>query len=167
MEIEIVATKKQYVMKLTQICMILLASSTLGMAYGQENAPKKAPKALESPRPAEQMTPKEKADKMTARMDKELELTETQRAKVAELNYGVALKNQAIRDDATLTKEQKKERIKMNNDQRKAQLQSMLTAEQNAKMEQLEKERMEKRQQKGNKPMKGAPAPEVEELEGL
>jgi Spy/CpxP family protein refolding chaperone len=83
------------------------------------------------------------------------------------LNYGIALKNEAIRNDATLTQEQKKERIKMNNDQRKIQLQNMLTAEQNAKMEALEKERMERRQEKGKKPMKGAPSQEAEELEGL
>ncbi|MCT4561563.1 MAG: hypothetical protein N4A41_09305 [Crocinitomicaceae bacterium] len=155
-------------MKLTRIVMVLLASSTLGMAYGQVNTPKKqAPQAAEKPQAEKKADPKERAEKLTARMDKELQLTETQRAKVAELNYGIALKNEAIRNDATLTQEQKKERIKMNNDQRKIQLQNMLTAEQNAKMEALEKERMERRQEKGKKPMKGAPSQEAEELEGL
>lgn len=157
-------------MKLTQICMVLLASSTIGMAYGQvTNQRKPAPKAVESPRPEQKADPKERAEKLTSKMEQELQLTENQRAKVAELNYGIALKNDAIRNDASLTQEQKKERIKMNNDQRKAQLQMMLTAEQNAKMEALEKERKEMRMQKKTdaKPTKVAPANEVEELEGL
>jgi flagellar basal body-associated protein FliL len=54
-------------------------------------------------------TPIERAEMHTNKMAKELTLTEEQKAKVLELNIGIAQKNDAIRNDVNMTPALKKE----------------------------------------------------------
>lgn len=75
-------------------------------------------------------TPQERAQFMTDRMSKELSLTEAQKTKVAGLNLETAEKNAAIRKDASMTAEQKKEASQANRKSQKEQLKTILTAEQ-------------------------------------
>lgn len=80
-------------------------------------------------------TPEQRAEMHTTRMTKALELTEEQRSKVAELNLGVAMKNEAVRNSTTMTKEQKQEAVQGNHEGRKAQLKMILSEEQYKKFE--------------------------------
>lgn len=143
-------------MKLTQVGMMLFATTLSTAAMAQTPAKKTAPQTSarpavrETPPPPPQdkkakLTPEERAERQTMRMEKELELTPDQKNKVAVLNKGVAQKNQAIRDDQTITKEQKKERLRMNHEQRKGMLKEILTDSQYAKMEQKEEEKKAKK----------------------
>lgn len=115
------------------------------------------------------LTPSERAERHTAKMTEVLGLTADQRAKVAELNLGVAMKNEAIRNDANMTPEQKKEAIKGNHEGRKAQLKLILTEEQFKKLEQHEAEMKAKRDAKKAemKKKKQKVKPASEELEEL
>jgi hypothetical protein len=71
---------------------------------------------------AQETTAQERAQKQTESMTTNLELTEDQIPKVYEINLGVNLKNEAIRNNAEMSEESKKEAIKGNNDGRKAML---------------------------------------------
>ena len=59
-------------------------------------------------------TPQEIADRETAKLKSELNLTSFQEAKVNELNLGVAMKNQAIMEDASMSQAKKDEFIQSN-----------------------------------------------------
>lgn len=116
-------------------------------------------------------TPQERAEMHTARMANALELTADQRAKVAELNLGIAMKNDAIRNDANMSKEQKQESIKGNNEARMAQLKNILNEEQYKKALEFEAQRKAKKEarqeemKKQNKKQKQEkPAEELDEL---
>ena len=116
-------------------------------------------------------TPQERAEMHTTRMANALELTADQRAKVAELNLGVALKNDAIRNDANMSKELKQQSIKGNNDARIAQLKYILNEEQYKKVLEHEAQREAKKEarQENNKKQKAKQKPtdapeEIEEL---
>lgn len=91
-------------------------------------------------------TPQERAEMHTTRMANALELTADQRAKVAELNLGIALKNDAIRNDPNMSKELKQESIKGNNEARMAQLKNILNEEQYKKVLEFEAQRNAKKE---------------------
>jgi Spy/CpxP family protein refolding chaperone len=110
-------------------------------------------------------TPQQRADQHTERMTKTLGLTDEQRAKVAELNLGVAQKNEVVRNDANMTKEQKQAALKGNHQGRKDQLKNILTAEQFQKFEEHEAQVIAKRKAKKEEKKKKQIAPlELEEL---
>ena len=111
-------------------------------------------------------TAQERADMHTKHMTKALLLSPDQVAKVAELNLGVANKNEAIRNDVNLTADQKKEFIKGNKEGRKTQLQLILNAEQFAKFEAQEAKKMENKAAKKAK-KKSAIQPTIEVMEEL
>lgn len=90
-------------------------------------------------------TAAERAELHTTRMTKVLELTDNQRAKVAELNLGVAMKNEAIRNDTTMTRVQKQEALKGNMEGRKTMLKTILTEEQFKKYEENEAAMIERK----------------------
>lgn len=71
-----------------------------------------------------------KAAKQTDRMKIELSLTEEQVAKVNDINYGILLKNEDLKNDDTLTQEDRKTLIKSNEDEKLLMFKSILTAEQ-------------------------------------
>ena len=93
-------------------------------------------------------TAQERAQKQTESMTTNLELTEDQIPKVYEINLGVNLKNEAIRNNAEMSEESKKEAIKGNNDGRKAMLKNVLTEEQFAKYEQKEQMQIKRQEMK-------------------
>lgn len=124
----------------------------------------------------EHKTPEQRATGMTERMTTKLSLDDSQKAKIQEINLGIAQKNDAIRQNTALTREQKFAQLKENQDARKAQYKEVLSADQYAKYEAWEKEKQEKMQAKraerqenpkGGKGSKGAkqtpPAQDMEE----
>ncbi len=118
-------------------------------------------------------TPIERAEMHTNRMAKELSLTEEQKAKVLELNIGIAQKNDAIRNDANMTPELKKESLKGNQDARDIHMKSILTEAQYKVYEakkaemQAKKELKKEEIKKNKKAKKETVAPATEELEEL
>jgi hypothetical protein len=89
----------------------------------------------------EQMTAQERAAKQTERMTTELQLTADQRQKIEEINLGVVMKNDAVRNDPNMSDELKRESIKQNNLARKELFRTILTTEQFTKLEEMERTR--------------------------
>lgn len=118
-------------------------------------------------------TPIERAEMHTNKLTKELNLTEAQRAKVLELNIGIAQKNDAIRNDVNMTPAVKKESLKGNQVARDIHMKSILTEEQYKlyevkKAEVQAKKDLKKEEIKGTKKAKKETvAPATEELEEL
>lgn len=108
-------------------------------------------------------TAQERANAHTKHMTKALALTPDQASKVAELNLGVANKNEAIRKDVNMTQEMKKTYIQGNLDGRNTQLKMILNAEQFAKFEAQEAKKMENKTEKKSKKVNTTPAVEVME----
>ncbi|MDP4797979.1 MAG: DUF4890 domain-containing protein, partial [Crocinitomicaceae bacterium] len=75
-------------------------------------------------------TPFERAQIHTTKMGNELSLSEEQKAKVLEINIGIAQKNDAIRNDPNMSQIDKKESLKSTQDSRDLQMKSILTEEQ-------------------------------------
>jgi hypothetical protein len=117
---------------------------------------------------AQEKSTEERAKHMTEKMTKSLLLSSDQQDKVFTLNYGIAQKNEAIRKDANLTKEQKIESIKENMNIRRSSLKTILNEEQFKKFEKLEENRKEevKKSHKEKKQHKITPdnAPKQDEL---
>ncbi|MCC6702968.1 MAG: hypothetical protein IT221_15660 [Fluviicola sp.] len=154
-------------MKTLLIAAALLLSGTM---FAQTTETKgKSPKTEEK----ERKTPDERANGLTNKMTEKLGLSEDQKAKVYTINVDMAKKNDAIRQNTALTKEDRRAQLKSNYLDRRSQYQSVLTAEQFAKFEAWEKEKKAKRQEnKGNgkgkgkgKGKKGTTPPPTEEEE--
>lgn len=93
-------------------------------------------------------SPQERAQFRTDRMATELSLTEEQKTKVAGLNLQAIERNQAIRANASLNEEQKKEAWRENHKAQKAQLKEILTAEQLAVLKAKQEERQAKHKER-------------------
>lgn len=117
-------------MKTAILAMALLIG---GIAFGQEKVGK---------------TPEERAYHLTTKLAKKLELSAEQTTKISDINLGIAMKNQGIRDDKNFTQEQKKEIIQSNYEAAKSLYQSVLTPDQYAKFLAWEKERIAKKTEK-------------------
>jgi len=109
-------------MKIAVMAIALLIGS---LAFGQES---------------KGISPDEKAFNLTSKMTKELKLDGDQAAKIAEINQGIAIKNQNVRTATNMSAEQKVEVLKSNNDARFYMYKTVLTEEQYTKYEQLDKE---------------------------
>ena len=115
----------------------------------------------------------ERAEMHTNRLAKELNLTDAQKAKVLELNIGIAQKNDAIRNDANMTPAVKNESLKGNQDARDIHMKSILTEEQYKAYEVKKSELQAKKELKKEeikatkKEKKDTLAPATEELEEL
>jgi hypothetical protein len=110
----------------------------------------------------------ERANASAQKMKTKLGLDDAQTTKIHDINLGIAQKNDAIRDNTSLTREQKMTQVKENQNSRNAQYKEVLTADQYAKYEAWEKEKREKMQAKRAEKQggKGKPAgPPVEEDE--
>lgn len=121
--------------------------------------------------PKAKKTPVERAQMHTNKMAKELNLTEEQKAKVLEVNIGIAQKNDAIRNDPNMTHATKKESLKSTQDARDLQMKTILTEAQyktylERKAEIQAKKELKKEEIKKNKKAKKE-APATEELEEL
>ena len=95
-------------------------------------------------------SPEERATLHTERMTKQLVLAPEQQTKVADLNLGIAKKNEAVRNNVNMTPEQKQEAIKGNLQARNSVLKTILTAEQYEKLLQHQ----DMRKEKGDKNLK-------------
>ena len=95
---------------------------------------------------AQTQTPEQRAKAQTEKMTTELNLSTSQVASVYEVNYGIILKNEAMRN-ATYTEDVKKQAIQQNNEARKSMLKSILTVNQYRLVEQkLEEKKQIKKQ---------------------
>lgn len=118
-------------------------------------------------------TPFERAQIHTTKMGNELSLSEEQKAKVLEINIGIAQKNDAIRNDPNMSQIDKKESLKSTQDSRDLQMKSILTEEQyktylERKAEiQAKKELKKEEIKKSKKVKKESITPVKEELEEL
>ena len=77
-----------------------------------------------------QQTAAERAQFQTERMTQELNLSEEQQARIADINFAIASKNEAVRKDLNFTPAQKQEALQGNIDGRYGLLKHILTAEQ-------------------------------------
>ncbi|MGV3609546.1 MAG: hypothetical protein ACO1N0_01265 [Fluviicola sp.] len=114
----------------------------------------------------ERKTPEERANSSAQRMKTKLSLDEAQTTKIHDINLGIAQKNDAIRDNSSLTREQKMSQLKENQNSRNVQYKEVLTADQYAKYEAWEKEKREKMEAKRaeKKGEKGKPtSPPIED----
>ena len=76
---------------------------------------------------------KQNPQAMTEKLATDLLLSAEQKEKVANLNNGIARKNESILNSSGLTSEQKKSSIQSNNSAKKDQMKLILTEEQYAK----------------------------------
>lgn len=129
--------------------------------------------AQQQPHPKKERKPaEERATNSAQKMKTKLGLDDAQTAKIHDINLGIAQKNDAIRDNTSLTREQKMTQLKENQNARNAQYKEVLTADQYAKYEVWEKEKREKMQAKraekqdakGGKGKPASPPAEEDEL---
>jgi Spy/CpxP family protein refolding chaperone len=92
----------------------------------------------------ENLTPEQRADKMTAKMKKELDLTADQEKQVKASNLEFAQQQEAIRMKSEALKAERKALV----DAHRAKMKGILTPEQQAKADQMMKKRQEKRSEK-------------------
>ncbi len=90
----------------------------------------------------------ERATSSAQRMKTKLSLDDAQTTKIHDINLGIAQKNDAIRDNTSLTREQKMAQLKETQNSRNAQYKEVLTSDQYVKYEAWEKEKREKMQAK-------------------
>lgn len=94
-----------------------------------------------------QTTPEERATSQTNRMKTELNLTDDQYTKVYDINLGIIMKNDGIKN-STFSEEVKKEILQSNQQARKSMLKDVLTAAQYEKLETKVKEIKKKKREK-------------------
>jgi hypothetical protein len=92
----------------------------------------------------EHKTAEERATGLTEKMTTKLTLDAGQKTKIQSVNLGIAQKNEAIRGNTTLSREQKMAQLKENQNARNTQYKEILTSDQYAKYEAWEKEKQEK-----------------------
>jgi superfamily II DNA helicase RecQ len=90
----------------------------------------------------------DRATRLTAKMTKQLDLTTEQAGFISDINLGIAAKNEAVRNDQSLSAEQKKQLIEANNSARIEMCKAHLTPAQIEKFDQLLKEHAAKVDQK-------------------
>jgi protein CpxP len=100
-------------LKASVLAVLVIAATNFSMAQG--NASK---------------TPQERAQLQTERMVKELGLSAEQEARIAEINYVIASKNDAVRKNVNYTPAQRQLGLDQNHSGRKHLLKDILTPEQ-------------------------------------
>jgi Spy/CpxP family protein refolding chaperone len=89
-------------------------------------------------------------DQRIEQLDKELTLTADQKTKLKAYFEGVRKKNQDMRADTSLTREQRQEKQRATREDNKKEMKSILTADQFAKWEKDQDKRREEMKQKAN-----------------
>ena len=89
-----------------------------------------------------------RATRLTAKMTKQLDLTTEQAGFISDINLGIAAKNEGVRNDQSLSAEQKKQLLEANNTARIEMCKAHLTPDQITKFDQLQKEHTAKVAQK-------------------
>ncbi len=142
---------------------MLFATALLlgGVSIAQEKPAKGAEMSQEK-----KSTPEERATRLTKRMTEKLKLSTDQSARIGDINLGIAKKNQGIRENAGMAKEEKIKMVKSNHEARVGMYRDVLTAEQMTQYEAWEKEKKEKRaENKGNGKAKGKGKPKKAKTE--
>lgn len=133
---------KKMIKTILLVCTIIAGSS----AFGQTKQVKKTtsmPKGKIETKKVEKLvilTPEERAERLTKVMTKQLNLTPSQVGLINEVNVGIAKKNDAVRNNQSLTAEQKKKMIEANNKARVEMYKQHLTPDQFKKFEIIQKE---------------------------
>ena len=117
-------------------------------------------------------TAEERASNSAQKMKVKLGLDDAQTVRIHDINLEIAQKNDEIRKNTSLTREQKMTQLNENQNSRNTQYKEVLTADQYAKYEAWEKEKREKIQQKraekqgakGGKGKTAAPPTEEDDL---
>lgn len=115
----------------------------LAMAFGATAMAQQPQHQKRERKPAE-----ERATNSAQKMKTKLGLDDAQTAKIHDINLRIAQKNDAIRDNTSLSREQKMAQLKETQTARNAQYKEVLTPDQYTKYEAWEKEKREKMQQK-------------------
>lgn len=147
-------------MKIAVMAIALVMGS---LAFGQETEKAKT-------------SPEERANNLTTKMVKQLGLNGEQATQISEINLGIAGKNEGIRNNTNMTKEQKQEILLSNNAARMAMYKNVLTAEQYVKCEEMEKLHQERKaarkeakqaekSKKTTEPVKNTETKEIDEEE--
>lgn len=98
----------------------------------------------------EKKTPEQRAEKRTEMLNKKLDLSADQKTKVAEINQHAAKEVETIKNNSTLSKEDKKAQLKQLRETKKQELRSVLNSDQQQKFDKI-KEKREHRYQEKNK----------------
>ncbi len=133
-------TKLKEILTAEQLATLKAKKEAMKSKHGEKHAERKTDK-----------TPQQRAEMRTERLSKELSLTEAQKPKVTEVNRATIEKNDQIRNDASLTQEQKEAAFKANREAQKAQMKEILTAEQQKALKAKRKEVREKHSEKQEK----------------
>lgn len=129
----------------------LLASFSLTAQKSSGKAANGVPKGkIETKKQKSEEAPSaaDRATRLTAKMTKQLDLTTEQAGFISDINLGIAAKNEAVRNDQSLSAEQKKQLIEANNSARIEMCKAHLTPAQIEKFDQLLKEHAAKVDQK-------------------
>jgi len=86
----------------------------------------------------------ESADQHLQMLSEKLNLTDDQKAKLRPILQDQMLQMKAVREDSSLSEEQKRAKMKSIHESSHDQINAVLTPEQQAKFEQMRKEQMEK-----------------------
>lgn len=104
--------------------------------------------AQAQPAPERGGTPGERAEKLTARMAENLDLTEGQQAKVGEINLKYANEAASLREETREQREETRASMKEIRQQQEAELKQVLTEEQRLKYEARRDERQDRRKRR-------------------
>jgi Spy/CpxP family protein refolding chaperone len=128
------------------LLVLLLGNSATSFAQAKDTTKKKI-----------HWTAEERADKMSDKLDRRLNLTNDQDKKIHEINVDITRRIDAVKANTSLQKKDKMQQIKSLNEERGQRFKSVLTADQYKKWndwEMQKKEKMEakmdKKQQKRN-----------------
>ena len=88
-------------------------------------------------------TPEQRAEKRTEMLTKKLDLTADQQVKVAQINQSTAKEVDAIKNNNSLSKEDKKTQLKQLRDNKHQELRSVLNSDQQQKFDKIEEKREE------------------------
>jgi len=126
--------------------LFLAALFASGLSFAQSHGPKDPHKGRKHEK-MENLSPEQRANKMTSKMKKELNLSDDQEIKMKQANLEFAQQQEALRLKSEAIREERKNLM----DAHKTKMQGILTPEQQQKAEQLMKERQEKRKEKRKK----------------
>lgn len=139
---------KRYMIRISGllVCLLLAISSTSMAQKGDTTAAKKV-----------RFTPEERADKMSDKLDRRLNLTKEQDKNIHTINTDITRRMEEIKHNTSLSKKDKMQQMKALNEERNQRFKSVLTPDQYKKWndwemkkkEQMEA-RMDKKQQKRN-----------------
>lgn len=92
-------------------------------------------------------TPEERAEKMTAKMAEKYELDGDKKDQLSKINSEFMESINEVKDDTSLSRDQKKAKIETIVEKRHKDLESVLTAEQLEELKKVEKEKMDQKMQ--------------------